>query len=65
MRRALVVSSPGSQCESPADDSLGLLLRFRIVTHEYHLSDELVDLLDRSLQSTWRHGLKETFHGHF
>ena len=48
LRWTLIISPSGSQCESPADDSLGLLLRFRIVTHEYHLSDELVDLLDRS-----------------
>ena len=65
LRWTLIISPSGSQCESPADDSLGLLLRFRIVTHEYHLLDELVDLLDRSLQSTRRHGLEETFHGHF
>ena len=41
MSWTLIVSSPGSQCETPADDSLGLAFRLRVVTHKYHLSEEL------------------------
>ena len=63
--RTLVISSTGSQCQTPPDNSLGLLLRFRIVTHEYHLLEELMNYIDRPLQSTRRHRLKESFHSHF